>query len=368
MKIAIVDTFFSGSHKQWGLDLQHNSKYQIQLFTLPGIHWKWRMQGGAITLAQKLNNTQFKPDLILATDMVNLSIFKSLLGNDLQNVPIILYFHENQLMYPKSKMDTDEIQKRDNHYGFINFSSSLIADKILFNSTFHLSGFICSLKYLLKKFPDYSFVDLISNIRNKSSVLPIGIQLNNDNKLKTKNKISTILWNHRWEHDKNPEQFFNTLFNLKAENIRFRLNVIGKNYKNSPKIFDKAKITLKDEIINWGFVESKAEYYKILNQSDILPVTSHHDFFGISTVEAMSCGVYPLLPNRLAYPEHIPAELKSDCLYNNSRDLYQKLKLLLKGKIPNHMELIKNQIQNYELKKVINDYDQFFESTITGDI
>ena len=77
MKIAIVDTFFSGSHKQWGLDLQHNSKYQIKLFTLPGIHWKWRMQGGAITLAQKLNNTQFKPDLILATDMVNLPIFKS---------------------------------------------------------------------------------------------------------------------------------------------------------------------------------------------------------------------------------------------------------------------------------------------------
>ena len=123
-----------------------------------------------------------------------------------------------------------------------------------------------------------------------------------------------------------------------------------------------------DEIINWGFVESKAEYYKILNQSDILPVTSHHDFFGISIVEAMSYGVYPLLPNRLAYPEHIPAELKSDCLYNNSQDLYQKLKILLKEKIPNHMELIENQIQKYELNKVINDYDQFFESTITGDI
>ena len=38
-------------------------------------------------------------------------------------------------------------------------------------------------------------------------------------KIKEINKEVIILWNHRWEYDKNPEDFFNCLKQIKNENI-----------------------------------------------------------------------------------------------------------------------------------------------------
>ena len=35
--------------------------------------------------------------------------------------------------------------------------------------------------------------------------------------------------------------------------------------------------------------------------------TADHEFFGISVVEAIAAGAYPLLPRRLAYPEILNA-------------------------------------------------------------
>ena len=56
-----------------------------------------------------------------------------------------------------------------------------------------------------------------------------------------KNEIPILLWNHRWEYDKNPDAFFNALFQLKNKGIKFQLIVLGESYKNSPPIFKKAK-------------------------------------------------------------------------------------------------------------------------------
>ena len=39
------------------------------------------------------------------------------------------------------------------HYGFINYSSALAADQVLFNSNYHKDSFIEELKLFLKKIP-----------------------------------------------------------------------------------------------------------------------------------------------------------------------------------------------------------------------
>ena len=109
-----------------------------------------------------------------------------------------------------------------------------------------------------------------------------------------------ILWNHRWEYDKNPEEFFRALFALQEQGIEFELAVLGESYKKHPPIFSEAKTRLAEQIVHWGYAESFAEYAKWLWRADILPVTSIHDFFGISVVEAIYCGCTPLLPKRLA--------------------------------------------------------------------
>jgi len=45
-----------------------------------------------------------------------------------------------------------------------------------------------------------------------------------------------------------------------------------------------------------------------LSEADVFVSTARHEFFGISVVEAIAAGVYPLLPRRLSYPEIISDE------------------------------------------------------------
>ena len=53
--------------------------------------------------------------------------------------------------------------------------------------------------------------------------------------------------------------------------------------------------------------------------------TAHHEFFGISILEAVMHGAFPILPNRLSYPGLIPEEFHKDCLYEGSERLRERL-------------------------------------------
>ena len=100
--------------------------------------------------------------------MMDLTVFISLSRKKIKDIPIALYFHENQLSYPWKPDDRDVKHKRDMHYGFINFSSALAADKVLFNSEFHMNSFIENLNLSL----DYYSIDITNKII-KSRNLPV---------------------------------------------------------------------------------------------------------------------------------------------------------------------------------------------------
>jgi hypothetical protein len=79
VRILIVEPFFSGSHRQWAEGYMQHSAHQIELLTLEGRHWKWRMHGGAVALAGQYDQLKTgTPDLILATDMLDLTTFMAL--------------------------------------------------------------------------------------------------------------------------------------------------------------------------------------------------------------------------------------------------------------------------------------------------
>ena len=75
MRIALLESYYGGSHKAWADGYQRFSRHDVELITLPAQFWKWRMQGAAITFARLLD---WQPDLILASSMIDLSIFRAL--------------------------------------------------------------------------------------------------------------------------------------------------------------------------------------------------------------------------------------------------------------------------------------------------
>jgi len=101
--------------------------------------------------------------------------------------------------------------------------------------------------------------------------------------------------------------------------------VLGENFSKSPVVFEQAKNILKDEIVQWGYTESSDEYAEWLWKADILPVTSNQEFFGASIMEAIYCGTWPILPDRLTYPELIPIKSQKEHLYVNKSDFYKKI-------------------------------------------
>jgi len=368
MKILLLEPFLTGSHKDWAEELQKYSQHDIEIYGMSGHYWKWRMHGGAVTLARRFNESTLQPDLILATDMLDLATFLSLTRKRTAHLPSILYFHENQLTYPWSPRDKDTQLNRDNHYAFTNFTSALTADRILFNSHYHQQSFFRELPRFLYSFPDHKEINSIEGLKSKSQVLALGVDLQKLRDLAPKEKTiynrAVILWNHRWEYDKNPDEFFQALFTLKDRGIDFKLVVLGKNYKKQPPIFEEARERLADHILHFGYAESLEEYAHWLHHSDILPVTSQHDFFGVSLIQAMACDVIPLLPKRLAYPEHLPEALHRVYFYEDQQDFVKRLqRLIFNTKVIRKQE-VNQYAMVYDWKAKIQEYDALFETIL----
>jgi len=357
VRILLIEPYFTGSHRQWANALSTYSRHEIKLLTLAGRHWKWRMHGGAVTLAKQFLEMDWVPELILASDMLDVSTFLALIRTKVPQTKLVLYFHENQLNYPWSPNDQDTQLQRDNHYAFINFTAALSADAVFFNSKYHQNAFLEALPVFLKQFPDHHELWSIDVITQKSSYLPLGLDLQKLDQYRVvqTNKIPLLLWNHRWEYDKNPQAFFEVLFELSEEGFKFQLAVVGEKYRRYPAIFKEAKQRLASHIVQWGYVEDFATYAHWLWKADILPVTSIHDFFGASVVEAIYCNCHPLLPNRLAYPEHLPN--RDEHFYDTTAALKQKLKYLLQQpKLA--IKSCRTAVKRYDWQQLIAQYDQ----------
>jgi glycosyltransferase involved in cell wall biosynthesis len=373
LNILVIEPFYTGSHQQWADGLKKHSSHSITLLTLSGNHWKWRMHGGAITLAAMYQSLNQSFDIILCSDMMDVALFLSLI--DKQGAKIGTYFHENQLTYPWSENDPDIALARNIQYGFINYTSALCSDFVWFNSHYHRDSFIEAVIQMLHKFPNHKNLETLTRIQSISSTVYFGLPIKSIHakrpNAETKTKEVILLWNHRWEYDKNPELFFKVLFELKNRGILFKLIVVGESYKQVPAIFNEALVRLKEEIIHWGYCATREAYLHKLYQADILLVTSHQDFFGISVLEATACGVFPLMPFRLAYPEHFPTILHDTLFYDYTEEgknliiaLANRVqRLIFDIKYPRGMNLFQ-WIQQYDWEERIKAWDQKFRELV----
>ena len=342
VRILALEPWYGGSHRRFLDDLVRHSAHVIRPVTMAARYWKWRMQGGAVTLAQKAREAcadGWAPDLIFASDMVNVPAFLALTRDVFASVPVVLYVHENQLTYPLR-----EGQARDYTYATLNILSAMAADRVVFNSAFHRDEFFGAIPDLLRRFPDYTHVGELPALREKSSVLHLGLDLAGLDAVRPLAEARraqepgppVLLWNHRWEYDKNPEAFFRVVNRLDDAGLRFRLILAGQSFEETPPAFETGFRRYADRVLHYGFAESFEAYATLLHRADLVVSTSDHEFFGIAMMEAIYCGCHPLLPNRLTYPELIPRRLHrpllhAPVLYDSEDDLFAILASILRG-------------------------------------
>lgn len=301
MKILLLSAYHAPSHRRWTRGVvEHLSEHDVQVFTQPPRHFYWRARGNSLYWAMDddLCAAAAESDLLLTTSMVDLAGLRGM-QPALAALPTAVYYHENQFAYP-----TRNLRKNANLL-VTNLYTALAGDQVYFNSAYNRRSFLDGVDTFLAKMPDQIPPDVASTIEAKSSVLPVPLadDLYPDRAATRSPGPLTILWNHRWEYDKAPQRFFNALFALHDEGHAFRLVVVGQQFREVPPIFDEARERLAGCIDQWGWVESRQEYLRWLDESDVVVSTALHEFQGLAVQEAALRGCLPVLPDRLAYPD-----------------------------------------------------------------
>ncbi len=358
----------------WAEGLRKHSRAEIRLLSLPARFWKWRMHGGSVTLAREFLDDPWQPDLIMATDMLDLSAFLALTRKRSSTVPCILYCHENQLTYPmpenaRGNRKPELVQETDRHYPFINLASMLAADRVVFNSAYHREEFLAALPGYLRRFPETRLPGTARVIREKSSVAYPGIEiaLGAPAADDSRGEAPLIIWNQRWEYDKNPGEFFGALVKLKQHGLNFRLAVCGEQFSEKPAEITRALEILSSELVHCGYADRET-YHALLRKSDIVFSTAIHEFFGISILEAVANRAFPILPDRLSYPELIPTAFHRDCLYQTSAEMLGRLEKAItqrdwSSSVAGSLGEIMRE--KFSWPRLAGCYDQLFEEALS---
>lgn len=300
MRVLALEPYYGGSHQAFLNGWSSRSRHEWTILQLPPHKWKWRMRHAAITFAQQVEQRLAAGeswDAIFCSDMLNLAEFLGLAPAPLRGLPSIAYYHENQLTYPVRHED-----ERDYHFVLTNITTALAARRVWFNSAFHRDEFLGALPRFLSRMPDHQPLGVIEQILAKSEVHYPGVDEFPARGPRPPGPLR-ILWAARWEHDKNPDTFFEALKLLKSSGVEFRLSVIGEQFREHPPVFDWARDYFRSHIDCWGHQPTRGDYVSALLEADVIVSTANHEFFGLSVVEAITVGAYPLLPRRLAYPE-----------------------------------------------------------------
>ena len=142
---------------------------------------------------------------------------------------------------------------------------------------------------------------------------------------------------------------------------------MGENFGLIPEAFKQAKKTLKDKILQFGYVPSRKTYEQWLKRGAVVISTSKQENFGISVIEAMMMGCVPLLPDRLSYPEILPEAYHKHFLYKNRQDLIEKLTLIISNY--RQYETVRNRLaremKSFMWENVISRYDRALEQLAT---
>ncbi len=325
-RILFIEPYHGGSHQMFAKGLIAHSSHTIDCVTLPACNWRWRMAGSALHFArQGIAFDQY--DGIMVSGLLRLSDLNALAKTKLP--PTLVYFHENQITYP---MPVKGKEKRDIQLFMADITTALCAQRVAFNSRYHMNAFLAAIPEFMDHMPDYPVPGMADDILEKSSVLYPGMDFPDSGEKggRGNQKIPLVIWNHRWSYDKNADSFFYAVTTLADQGLAFELAVLGECPGGRiPESFLKARDRLGPRVVRFGFAEDRAEYIGWLKRGTVAVSTANQENFGMSMVEATRYGCVPLLPHRLSYPEILPERFHGACLYRNQKEFLMKFRLLL---------------------------------------
>tara|TARA_R110002094_G_scaffold27511_2_gene40567 strand:- start:1278 stop:2408 length:1131 start_codon:yes stop_codon:yes gene_type:complete len=317
VNILLLSAYHAVSHKYWcdGL-VAAFPEYNWQYLTLPPRFFNWRVRGAPLSwLTGDSAVLAKKYDLLIVTSMVDLATLKGLFPS-LAHTPSLCYFHENQFEYPKTRQQHASVDAQ-----MVNLYAALAADRVVFNSAFNRDSFFSGVNRLLAKLPDHRPAAIEPLLIAKVEVLPVPL---NDSVVSrflntgpdqgfcqrwgigANSRSIRIIWASRWEYDKGPDRLLAILEALEKRGVDYRIAIVGEQFRHAPQQFESIKQAFGDQIVQFGFVPSKEDYYQWLASAQIALATSIHEFQGLAMLEAVAAGCVPVLPRRLAYPELVP--------------------------------------------------------------
>lgn len=324
MDALLLQPYDTGSHRAWADGLVAHSRHAWTLWRLPGRFWKWRMHGAAVTFAGRAADVAV-PDVVLTTDMLDVAAFRGLAGRRF-DAPVVLYMHENQLAYPLPAVDDAwsasrrrRAARHDAHYGWINLTSALAADAVWWNSAHNRDTFLDALPRFVRQFPDAVPSRLEARIGARSAVVPLGLDLpapppRPDDAAE---RPPRLVWNHRWEHDKDPDAFVDVVAALVADGVAFEAVLLGETFGRVHPAYERARAVLGPRVVHAGFAADRDAYWAALATADVAVSTARHEFFGVSIAEAVWAGAWPVVPDGLAYGAWLPGWAAPGALYGS---------------------------------------------------
>lgn len=305
LRVLLVEPWYSGSHRLWADGYAGASRHDVTLVTHPGRFWRWRLRGGAVTLAESVREavrSNGPADVLLVSSGVDLAALTGLLRRELTGTAVVLYLHENQVVYPLADTGATDAAQR-------SWQSIVAADRVLINSAHHRLALARGLTELAHRAPDLAHGHLIDPLVDAMHVVPVGVdcaELRRGMPCSADGGPPVVIWNHRWDPDKHPEVFVRAVRRLAADGVPVRVVLAGEDGWDGASRRAEAVAALGDTVVASGPFD-RSSYLSRLRAADVVVSVAEHDFFGVAVVEAMAVGCVPVLPLALSYPELVPA-------------------------------------------------------------
>ncbi len=325
-RVVLVEPYYGGSHRAWADGLVAHSGHEIHLVTHDAAYWRWRLRASALTLAEAVSGVVAEhgpPDVLLVSDMVHLPALLGFLRRDIGDPAVALYIHENQLTHPVGPRD-----RPDEGLALANWLSMAVADAVLVNSEAQLADLRVALPVLLGRALDHGHAHRLDGVLGRCQVLSVGVDLGGiepDGHAPPGDPL--VVWNHRWDHEKRPGPAVLSPAPPGRRGRGLPPRPGGGEPPVRPPGVRPDPRRLGDRVVHVGVLDREG-YHRLLASSDVTVSTAEHETFGIAAVEAMAAGCVPLLPDRLSYPEIVPARWHQAVLYQEG-ELRDRLRAVL---------------------------------------